>query len=179
MLIVTHVFVLRLALLSYVPPWVRTTLHSLLLKQTEDRGNMSPRFLVFQLQDGMDVPMETVGSCIISDSIALSVVCLTNCVSTKRGFLWVWSGNHCFFRVKAFELDAELGGHPTAIWTGAAGLHLYHRGTLKEGLNSVISNKQNEFREEKHQTWYRESMKMGKKKKKGESYIDLCSSRRV
>ena len=170
MLIVTHVFVPRLALLSYVPPWVRTTPHSLLLKQTEDRGNMSPRFLVFQLQDGMDVPMETMGSCIISDSIALSVVCFTNCVSTKRGFLWVWSGNHSFFRVKAFELEAELGGYPTAIWTGAAGLHLYHHGTLKEGLNSVISNKQNEFREEKHQTWYREpqkSVKMGEKRKRG------------
>lgn len=32
------------------------------------------RFLIFQLKDGLEVPMETTGSCIISDSIVHSVV---------------------------------------------------------------------------------------------------------
>lgn len=41
-----------------------------------------------------------------------------------------------------FNLETELGGPSTAIRTGAPGPQLYHQGTLKEGLSSVISNKQ-------------------------------------
>lgn len=97
----THTSVLCLALLSCIPPWIRTTLPSLLLKQSEGREKMFPRFLVFQLENGMDVSMEMIGNCFISDFVVLSMVCLTNWMSTKCRFLWVWPGNHCFFREKA------------------------------------------------------------------------------
>lgn len=109
----THIIVPCLALLSCIPPWIRTALPSLLLKQSEGREKMFPRFLVFQLENGMDVSMEMIGSCLVSDSVVLSVVCLTNWMSAKCRFLWVWPGNHCFFREKAtnWKLSREATLH--------------------------------------------------------------------
>lgn len=97
----THIFVPCSALLSCIPHWIRTTPSSLLLKQSEGREKMFHRFLVFQLENGMDISMKMIRSCPISDSVVLSMVCLTNWMSTKCRFLWVWPRNHCFFREKA------------------------------------------------------------------------------
>lgn len=51
------------------------------------------RFLIFRLKDGTEeVPMETTGSCIISDSIAHPGVRLTKCVGLECEFLLAWPG---------------------------------------------------------------------------------------